>query len=119
MRDNFDAKWSELAEEVLTGMKEWRLQHPKATLSEMEQALDERLGQVRARLLQDLAMANAAADIQAAQAQEKPVCPKCGSVLESRGQHERRLLTHHNHALKLERSYGECPTCGAGFFPPG
>jgi ribosomal protein S27AE len=97
-------------------MKAWRLQHPKATLSEIELALDERLGRVRARLLLDLALARSAADIKAAQEQERPVCPKCGSVLESRGQHERQLTTHHNQALKLERSYGACPTCGAGFF---
>jgi RNA polymerase-binding transcription factor DksA len=119
MRDDFDGQWSELAEEVLTGMKEWRLQHPKARLSEIEQALDERLGRVRARLLQDLALASAAADIKAAQEQERPVCPKCGRVLEARGQHERLLTTHHNQTLELERSYGVCPTCGAGFFPPG
>lgn len=34
MRTDFDARWDELAEEVLSGMKEWRLQHPKATLRE-------------------------------------------------------------------------------------
>lgn len=119
MRDDFDAQWHELAEEVLTGMKEWRLQHPKARLGEIERALDGRLGRVRARLLQDLALASAAADIKAAQDQERPICPKCGTVLESRGQHQRQLTTHHNQALKLERSYGECPTCGVGFFPSG
>lgn len=119
MRDDFDAKWHEMAEEVLTGMKEWRLQHPKARLSEIERALDERLGRARARMLQDLALASAAADIKAAQGEEKPTCPKCGVVLESRGQHERQLTTHHNQALRLERSYGVCPTCEAGFFPPG
>ena len=31
-------------EEVMSGMKEWRLQHPKATLTEIEITLDERLG---------------------------------------------------------------------------
>ena len=41
MRDDFDSQWRELAEEVLTGMTEWRLQHPKARLSEIEQALDD------------------------------------------------------------------------------
>jgi RNA polymerase-binding transcription factor DksA len=119
VRDAFDARWQELAEEVLTGMKEWRLQHPKAKLSEIEQALDERLAKVRTRLLQDLALASAAADIQAAHDDERPVCPECGKVLESRGQHKRLLTTHHNQVLKLERSYGVCPACGAGFFPPG
>jgi predicted RNA-binding Zn-ribbon protein involved in translation (DUF1610 family) len=108
-----------MAEEVLTGMKEWRLQHPKARLSEIERALDERLGRARARMLQDLALASAAADIKVVPGEEKPVCPKCGVVLESRGQHERQLTTRHNQPLRLECSYGVCPTCGVGFFPPG
>jgi hypothetical protein len=60
MRDGFEARWHEEAEEVISGMKEWRLQHPKATFREIEQALDERLGKMRARLLQDAAMASAA-----------------------------------------------------------
>ena len=47
MRTDFDAQWDELAEEVLSGMKAWRLQHPKATLRQIEAALDERLGKMR------------------------------------------------------------------------
>lgn len=119
MRDDFDARWHELAEEVISGMKEWRLQHPKATLREIERALDERLGKMRARLLQDAALASAAADIRAAQEEERPVCPQCGTVLEARGAQERELTTHHNQVVRLERSYGVCPKCGEGFFPPG
>ena len=119
MRDDFDACWHELAEEVISGMKEWRLQHPKATLWEIEQTLDERLGKMRARLLQDAALASAAADFQTAQAAERPICPQCGVVLEGRGRQERQLTTHQDQIVRLERSYGVCPACGAGFFPPG
>lgn len=119
MRTDFDAEWDKLAEEVLSGMKEWRLQHPKATLREIEAALDERLAKMRVRMLQDAALASAAADIKAAQAAERPVCGECGAVLVERVVTERKLVTHYNQELKLTRSYGVCPTCGAGFFPPG
>ena len=119
MRENFDAQWHELAEDVLTGMKEWRLQHPKATFCEIEQVLDERLSKMRSRMLQDISLASAAANIVAAQEQERPVCPKCGVKLESNGQKTRHLVTRHNQEVTLERSYGICPTCGEGFFPPG
>ena len=61
-----EQQWRELAEDVLTGMKEWRLQHPKATWREIEAALDERLSRVRARMLQDLALASAMTDLGAA-----------------------------------------------------
>lgn len=118
MREDFDVQWHELAEDVLTGMKEWRLQHPRATFCEIEQVLDERLSKVRARMLQDLALASTAADIQAAHEQERPVCPQCGTPLVSDGRKVRHLVTHHNQEVTLERSYGVCPTCEEGFFPP-
>jgi YgiT-type zinc finger domain-containing protein len=116
---DFDAKWDELAAEVLSGMKAWRLQHPRATFREIEHALDERLAKMRARMLQDAALASAAADIKQAQEAERPVCPECGVQLEAHGRASRVLTTHHNQTVELQRSYGVCPQCGAGFFPPG
>lgn len=32
---------------MLTGMMDWRQQHPKATLREIEEAIDERLAKLR------------------------------------------------------------------------
>src|SRR3954451_13447742 len=79
------ARWREAAESVWTGMADWRAAHPKATFSEIETALDERLNQVRARVLADLAMASTAADVQAASRGERPRCAACGTVLPARG----------------------------------
>src|SRR5881398_1079049 len=73
-RDNFDQCWWPLAQEVLTGMKEWRLQHPTATFSEIEAALDARLGRLRARMLEDTALASAVAARRAA-TPARPVPP--------------------------------------------
>jgi predicted RNA-binding Zn-ribbon protein involved in translation (DUF1610 family) len=119
MRDDLEARWHEEAEEVISGMKEWRLQHPKATFREIEQALDERLGKMRARLLRDAAMASAAAELASTEWGERLRCPQCGAELEDRGLQERRLTTHHDQVVRLERSYGVCSVCGAGFFAPG
>jgi predicted RNA-binding Zn-ribbon protein involved in translation (DUF1610 family) len=119
MRTDFDAKWDELAEEVMSGMKEWRIQHPRATLGEIEGALDERLAKMRARMLADAALASAAADITSSEEEERPVCPECGKGLEARGKQERRLTSQSNQVLRLERSYAVCPQCQAGFFPSG
>jgi hypothetical protein len=116
---DFEEQWHALAEDVISGMKEWRLQHPRATLCEIEQALDERLGKVRARMLQDAALASAAADLTAMPERERPVCAACGVALEGRGKAVRNLTTQHNQTLRLERSYAVCPQCGAGLFPPG
>ncbi|MDQ6661230.1 MAG: hypothetical protein M3Z24_09730, partial [Chloroflexota bacterium] len=41
-----------------SGVKEWRDHHPKATLREREETIDERLGQLRARMVQDAALAS-------------------------------------------------------------
>lgn len=108
-----------MSEEALTGMKEWRLAHPKATLTEIEAALDERLEKVRARMLEDTAQVSAAADIARAKAEEAPHCPGCGGKLQDQGQDTRQVTTQGNRTITLRRSYGLCPRCGTRLFPPG
>ena len=54
--------WQELSEEAISGMKEWRLANPKAAFAEIETELDLRLAKLRARMLQDTALASSAAD---------------------------------------------------------
>lgn len=119
MRTDFDSQWRELAEEVMSGMKEWRLQHPRAKLREIEDALDERLGKMRVRMLADAALASAAADITRGEEEERPICPECGEEVKARGKHDRQLTSQSNQVLILERSYAVCPQCKAGFFPSG
>ena len=112
-------RWSEDAASVWTGLADWRAAHPKATFSEIEAALDERLNQVRARVLADLALASTAADLQAASAAERPRCGRCGGVLQARGRSERGVVTQGGVEVRLRRSYATCPRCGDGSFPPG
>jgi uncharacterized protein with PIN domain len=64
-------------------------------------------------------MASAAADLATGERGQRVRCTQCGAVLEDRGLQERRLTTHHDQVVRLERSYGVCPVCGVGFFPPG
>ena len=118
-REPIDAsRWRVAAESVWTGMADWRAAHPKATFSEIEAALDERLNQVRARVLADLAMASTAADLQAASAAERPRCARCGVVLQAQGQSDRGVLTQGGAEVRLQRSYATCPQCGERSFPP-
>lgn len=112
-------QWSRDAASVWTGMADWRAAHPKATFSEIEAALDERLNQVRARVLADLALASTAADFQAASAEERPRCERCGTMLQARGQSERGVVTQGGAEVTLRRTYATCPRCGDGSFPPG
>ncbi len=116
--EDVDAHWHELTEDVVTGMKEWRLQHPKATFREIETALDERLARIRARMLEDAALMSRAAELEAEGAGERLACPDCGTPLQARGLQPRELVTQHDHTIHLERQYAFCPHCQKGFFPP-
>lgn len=110
--------WHRMTEEITSGMREWRAQHPKATLRQMEDELDARWARVRARMLEDMALASTAADWSASPDAEHPPCPDCGQPLQLRGTGTRTLQTHSGQELHLERRYGTCPACGTGLFPP-
>ena len=73
-----------LSSEILSGMREWNVQHPNATLTEIEQALDERWYRLRARMLHDLALEREVATWQPT-SPERPSCPDCGRALIRRG----------------------------------
>ena len=63
MKTDFDREWQAAGDDLSKEMREWRLGHPKATLSEMESALDKPLAELRAKLLQDMALASENADL--------------------------------------------------------
>jgi RNase P subunit RPR2 len=119
MKADFGGRWRALSEAVQSEVKAWRLQHPRATFSEMEAALDERLDKQRARMLEDMALASEVSDLSLVPPEERPTCPHCGVPLSPRGKGERRLQTEGDQEITLKRSYGVCPTCKVGFFPSG
>lgn len=104
---------------MLTGMKEWRELHPHATLREIEQEMDERLSLLRAGMLEELIKMSPQADWSQAVPENRPRCERCGAVLVSRGKQSRWLQTSGGEQIELQRSYGTCPECGQGLFPPG
>jgi YgiT-type zinc finger domain-containing protein len=111
-----EARWQQLSEEVLTGLRDWRAAHPRATFAEIEAVVDERLNGMRARMLEDLALASAAAE----EAGGLPgPCPECGQPLQRRGTQTRTLTVQGDQPVHLRRPYAVCPACGTGLFPPG
>ncbi|MEA2597120.1 MAG: hypothetical protein QOF01_3589 [Thermomicrobiales bacterium] len=112
-----DARWRDLAGEVLTGFRAWREQHPTATLGEIEDDLDRRWYRLRARLVEDAALRSAAAELGPTAA--RPACPTCGAPMRADGREARRLTTTGDEVLTLTRSRARCPACGGGLFPPG
>ena len=115
--DERDMRWHPLSDEVISGMNEWRPQHPRATFREIEQALDERLARLRARMLPDAALASRATVVSTLDDHERRVCPQCGSRMEPHGQPQRELTSSDAQTLKLKRSYAVCPHGKRGFSP--
>ena len=99
------------------GMSQWRKEHPHAAWAEIEAAVDAQINQLRAQLIEDLVQMGEEEDWSQKPEQERPTCATCGTVLWARGKQTRYLQTTGGEAIELTRSYGTCPTCGAGFFP--
>ncbi len=103
----------------MLGMTQWRKEHPKATWAEIEAAVDERINQLRAQLIQDVVQMGASEEWSEIPEEGRPRCATCGKPLVARGEQTRYLQTNGGEAVKLTRTYGTCPACGVVFFPPG
>ena len=117
---SFAGKWAALSEAALSGMRDWRVRHPRATLRAIETEVDRRLAGMRARLVEEVALQRrAAAWSERAGAEPVPPCPDGGGALQPRGQRVRRLKAQGGQEVTLHREYGVCLACGQGHFPPG
>lgn len=114
-RGEMQANWNGLSGEIMEGIAEWRTQHPKATMREIEAEIEKRLSALRAKMISDTAMASVQADWE----KGAVVCPGCGEKLEKKGKKKRKLETQGGREVELVREYGVCPKCGQGLFPPG
>lgn len=98
MREERNARWEQLATDVWSGMKDWESQHPKATCAEVEEAVEEHLAQLRARMLEEVFRGKAG--------QQQMRWRTCDGALQERGKHIRRLTTQGKRDIEIERSYG-------------
>ena len=114
--EDLQARWEDQGAEIFAAVAHWRAAHPKATLAEIEHAVDEQMYRLRARMIEQAAQASAAAESDASQGR---VCEQCGQPLQARGRAKRRWQTHGGQEVEVERTYVSCPQCGGGFFSPG
>ena len=77
MANETESTWRTLSEEVLSGMKEWRQEPPRASLREIEAVVMERMSRLTARLIQDLALSSATTEWSSQPLDERPRCPLC------------------------------------------
>ena len=96
----------------------WRAAHPRATMREIELAIDEQLAALRADLVTDLSQRSPLRDISSMAEDERPRCERCQTPLIARGKQRRRLRGPGDQLATLDRSYAVCPRCDLGVFPP-
>lgn len=118
MDEEMDQAWCRMGAQILSDIKEWRRAHPKATFREIEDEVHGRLSRLEAQVLQDTAQASHSRDWSGASERERPQCPICQTPLSARGKRVRHLQAAGGQDVTLCRSYGTCPVCGVGLFPP-
>ena len=99
-------------------MNEWRASHPKATMREIEVEARKRVSQLEAHLIEESALQGQASEWADKPPEARPTCVTCGEALVARGKQKRRLQATRGREVELERTYGTCPNCQTGFFPP-
>jgi predicted RNA-binding Zn-ribbon protein involved in translation (DUF1610 family) len=111
--EEMEQQWQHKSQQVARAIALWRQAHPKATLAEIEAAVDEQMNQMRANMIEEVAQASPSE-----QAAKENHCPQCGEHMQGRGKHKRSLQTHGGQKVTLTRQYQSCPFCGYSFFPP-
>src|SRR5712692_1496786 len=76
--------WQATSEAVARELVEWREAHPRASLTQIEDAVFEAMQRLQARALQQVVLASAVADVAAQPVGDRPTCPTCRGQLEPR-----------------------------------
>jgi len=118
MEKNEQEKSQEIYDEIVLGMKEWRAANPKATMRDIEIEARNRVSRLEAHLIEESALTSRAKEWAGQESEDRPRCPNCGEPLTARGKQVRKLQATAAREVKLERTYGVCPKCETGFFPP-
>src|SRR5260370_6778007 len=107
--------WQAASEAVARELVAWREAHPRANLTQIEDAGFEAMQRLQARALQQVVLASAVADVAAQPVAERPTRPTCGGRLAPRRRPRRTIRPARPRApLDLDRSYRVCADCGTG-----
>ena len=103
----------EQVDELTRKMQQWRRANPKATLTEIEEAVEAELAQLRKQLVEEIVRE------ERAELPENPDCPECGQQMVKNGRRQRKLKSKEGQIIQLDRQQWRCLSCGATLFPPG
>jgi uncharacterized protein with PIN domain len=102
----------EPADELSRKMSQWQQANPQATLTDIEEAVEAELAQLRKRLVEGMVREKEAA------IDEVPDCPQCGAKMVKNGRRKRKLKGKEGQELEFERQQWRCLECGTTLFPP-
>ncbi len=103
----------EQVDKLTRKMRQWRQANPKATLTEIEEAVETELAHLRKQLVEEVV------DEKRSELQKKPDCPQCGQKMVKNGRRQRKLKSKEGQTIQLDRQQWRCLSCGATLFPPG
>ena len=101
-----------IEDSVSRKLMQWRREHPRATLTEIEEAVEAELAQLRQELVAEMVQETAVD-------QSVPHCPQCGQGMVKNGRRQRKLKGKEGETIHLDRQQWRCLACGATLFPPG
>ena len=100
------------------GMTQWRKEHPKATWAEIEAAVDERINQLRAQLIQDVVQMGESEDWRELSEEERPRCATCGKPLWARGKQTRLPANQRRGSGQVDAPVWSLPCLWGRLFSP-
>lgn len=99
-------------DELSHKMRQWRRANPQATLTEIEEAVEIELAQLRKQLVEEMVQEEARGS------HEEPDCPQCGQKMVKNGRRRRKLKSKEGQTIQLDRQQWRCLSCGTTLFPP-
>jgi hypothetical protein len=108
----------DLSEDILVDMNNWNKANPNATFLEIEEKSRELASRIEVALIEKTVLEREEENWSKKEAEERPTCPHCKVPLVSRGKRKRSLQGAQGREIHLKRTYGTCPNCGGGLFPP-
>jgi hypothetical protein len=104
MEKNEQDKSQAMFDQIISGMKEWRSAHPRATMREIEREARERVSRLEASLIEESALRGQANEWAGQAPEERPTCATCGEALVAPGKQKRRLQASRGREIELERT---------------
>ncbi len=92
-------------------MAQWQQANPKATLTEIEMAIETELAQLRKQLVEEMV------EKKAATVTEKPDCLQCGGKMVKNGRRQRKLKEKERQTIELNRQQWRCLPGETSLFP--